>query len=1543
MTGFAPKKRTYLASRFKRNLEAAGFDFLRRQNMLSSEATLDADVVVKALNGSLDAAAQSARGGKSTSRKKTSGTGVEEVEKEVRFDPNGTRDPGQVLKLHVTAQDLENPNDNWGWVDRVEPPSPEKRRANMQEALEWRASRPKIRVRSFEQDPRTGKPILDTAQEVDIKSLGRTIKDILPGTHLAGRAARGLGLIVDELGKFRCPPGTPAANQFTDSFGTNCFKPVAGMRSAVGRIAGSLGRHSSALFLGDPAVREKKKNDLASRRAAEELAGGMIGSSRSTQRAMKRRNRAIQRLMDKYGITAGPEMNEDMWGLLEALAENDFPDLDWKGIFTGVDGEPMWDDSLTVKENVQALRAKLVEDMLMFISRQTKTAYDINHEEYDRGTPQAVELVDKLVARQESAMRGVLGTLLHKAEHDPAFANVKVLAFRAWDPNDEESSLANYWGTDGEVKPLFGFDVDRATGRTKGFTGEGMGVEMLFNPTAMALRPFMQMRGDYDEDGNEIPFLDRDGSRSAKPPLLEISTDGRDPQTGKTEAEKWEAIHEFLLHTSKINGFVDHYAWDISAAAHGGALEALAAHVAYHEFTHVKQYAQISQRVLEAFHRNGGEFKLRNGEVLTGLPEKWNNGQWAEAIAQVMLESLPPGVAVDFPPIDIEAFEGSMLHILAGKYYQNEVRKWLKKSGGRLVDDLEPGEKPPRGLIVLMMEGMAELSALRDMGVIEGDDIDEMLDWMDDDIDEARLGVAEFDIPHRPRRVDELADMGEPPWETADGLPPGYAVTPSGTIVPTGTERRKAGGNIDAIREAINRETGARSQYGIILPRPGEPMPTDFPEERFPSDSIIWDLDDLPTFKPKPRDPDGIGPDPFDPDSFDPRPWRPGPDGSGRPMPIEPHVFDPDILRELVERRPPRTDADAWAQWTSQVRDTPFGTSFLTAMSGGGGSGEHREKRISHLDKELRKNRIQQDRLQRQMERERDREPEFRPDDPLPNFVVPRRDDDDDLRPLRPGWDFPEERLEPHYRPRRGEPALRMAEITEEHERLKTARSAMVKERKQLIRERNPISREGLRSVKMSRTSDDPDVAENMQSRNADILERTQETAFNAPDGWGDKYTPDRRYTHMPPIQNRRRSLEDHHQKLEESLTDLEELSRTGQIWGPNDDVIEIDPQVSEFMSTRTREQVGETIAKAAMTWHRGFDRRPRVALDAEELDNLITSGKHARPDIPEGDNSAVAMRKYYDLRNGFDINTPTSDRPVSGHLYHAAHDDTINDLVTSLDGPNLERLPDFFDPQGPAPWGDSAQMGGDIDVVLRPEVSNRTHYGFGDAMARGAIPVPMNSNNADEILAANTPRWNQGTENGPFSNTRKMHDLLKAGITGNYRDLNSDGEHHEAQILGGIELDDVEFVRYPVNKLNWKNQQLTDKDIGTRDKSTRQGLRDAGFSESEINYFYEAIRDGRVNGLRNVNWLRQNIAARKANERFERIGLDVKFTNPDGIDLLNVDTFNAPEIGIIGTDTTEIIRQRIRLEIINNAKELLVDLRREMKPSRNNPVGVLV
>jgi hypothetical protein len=57
--------------------------------------------------------------------------------------------------------------------------------------------------------------------------LGPTIKDN-DGLQTVGmRAARSAGVIVDSLGKLRCPPGTPNANQFTDMQMSNCMVPSA--------------------------------------------------------------------------------------------------------------------------------------------------------------------------------------------------------------------------------------------------------------------------------------------------------------------------------------------------------------------------------------------------------------------------------------------------------------------------------------------------------------------------------------------------------------------------------------------------------------------------------------------------------------------------------------------------------------------------------------------------------------------------------------------------------------------------------------------------------------------------------------------------------------------------------------------------------------------------------------------------------------------------------------------------------------------------------------------------------------------------------------------------------------------------------------------------------------------------------------------------------------------------------------------------------------------------------------------------------------------
>ena len=64
---------------------------------------------------------------------------------------------------------------------------------------------------------------LSSSQEIEYKVLGKKLKDSIDS--LLARAARTRGLWVDDKNKLRCPPGSPAANQFTDMSGSNCLIP----------------------------------------------------------------------------------------------------------------------------------------------------------------------------------------------------------------------------------------------------------------------------------------------------------------------------------------------------------------------------------------------------------------------------------------------------------------------------------------------------------------------------------------------------------------------------------------------------------------------------------------------------------------------------------------------------------------------------------------------------------------------------------------------------------------------------------------------------------------------------------------------------------------------------------------------------------------------------------------------------------------------------------------------------------------------------------------------------------------------------------------------------------------------------------------------------------------------------------------------------------------------------------------------------------------------------------------------------------------------
>ena len=195
------------------------------------------------------------------------------------FDPNATAKPGQYFetrprKINQDGQLGDVPN--VGWLFPREKMSPERAvETSKQEMLKAR-NRVGVRVVPAQKNKRTG--------AMEAKALGRTIGQAIGNVGQA--AARAVGIVVDPDGRFRCPPGVPAANQFTDEVGSNCFdfSPLVA-RALVGiaqRFGQNLMQSISRIDAASPFQRDREGGLSFSRPGAGERgvlrsSGGLLG------------------------------------------------------------------------------------------------------------------------------------------------------------------------------------------------------------------------------------------------------------------------------------------------------------------------------------------------------------------------------------------------------------------------------------------------------------------------------------------------------------------------------------------------------------------------------------------------------------------------------------------------------------------------------------------------------------------------------------------------------------------------------------------------------------------------------------------------------------------------------------------------------------------------------------------------------------------------------------------------------------------------------------------------------------------------------------------------------------------------------------------------------------------------------------------------------------------------------------------------------------------------------------------------------------------
>lgn len=164
--------------------------------------------------------------------------------------------------------------------------------------------------------------------------LGPSLKDKPELVTVGARAARAAGVIVDSLGKLRCPPGTPNANQFTDMQMSNCMVPGMGtakklkdraanamgtLLSAAGKAMDKKGvkgamRVAAMAGLASLDVLDYNKNDGSGAMSATILAMGDIVRSAGREVA----ERALDRLQRNGKISQ--EQREQLDKVVEKLA-----------------------------------------------------------------------------------------------------------------------------------------------------------------------------------------------------------------------------------------------------------------------------------------------------------------------------------------------------------------------------------------------------------------------------------------------------------------------------------------------------------------------------------------------------------------------------------------------------------------------------------------------------------------------------------------------------------------------------------------------------------------------------------------------------------------------------------------------------------------------------------------------------------------------------------------------------------------------------------------------------------------------------------------------------------------------------------------------------------------------------------------------------------------------------------------------------------------------------------------------------------------------
>lgn len=666
----------------RKSFNDAAISFRRSVSNSVASPRLNADISVKALNGNPSK-------GDTDGKKRTNKGGIPGVETYAggyRYNPKQKWEPGKVLKIHSSYHSRMNQRvqtPNWGWVDDEKAELPDNK------------PRPYIVKKKYKVNPRNGEPIDGSTIELSpftatgaeppesfgTKQLpGKTIGQIMRGASLLQTAARAVGVVTDSDGKLRCPPGTPAANQFTDAMGSNCFGMTASeIYGLAQRVASSAGELINDVSHGDGLAsggRRQKRggllNTLSSWRTL--IGDAMEKASEIPWMSTGRENIQpsdwqIDELPDDFGwFKDGAkrgrrnlrDMRKRLGSMLEVYGiEQDENDFDQNSSIIKL-FERMRQDGIVTTEFRGRPQTKEEWLQQAYATLVAKFGQERLNKLSDR---QLNELMQKEIDLQFEMERAMLSEVLNSYIEMPA--HMRTVRYIDWTPNYR-------MGNNNEASAVW--DV-----------GDG----------------------GYTKININLPRISH-SAQEYLPELLENERARLEAAGGGSEAENAAALHDFI---------VSSYVYSKQTAALIGGTESFARHIMAHEISHTVQLNALVGAIADEIAKSG---KIRFFDDATG---KWTsisassisdltNGELNMIMAQIILRE--DGVKKIIPSLQKVIDDANKMRWLAGKY----------------MDDVTD-----KSAMHQTLEIMAELAALRKQGIIHGPDVDDALAWMDEYVD----------------------------------------------------------------------------------------------------------------------------------------------------------------------------------------------------------------------------------------------------------------------------------------------------------------------------------------------------------------------------------------------------------------------------------------------------------------------------------------------------------------------------------------------------------------------------------------------------------------------------------------------------------------------------------------------------------------------------------------------------------------------------------------------------------------------------------------